>query len=69
MIEPISIYGSEVWGYENLKFIEQIYLKYCKRVIQIRNITPNFMVLGELGGFLIEVKVKLRMISFWSNSK
>jgi hypothetical protein len=69
MIEPILIYGSEVWGYENLKFIKQIHLKYCKRVIQVRNITPNFMVLGELGRFLIEVKVKLRMISFWSNSK
>ena len=66
MIEPILIYGSEVCGYENLKFIEQIHLKYCKRVLQVRNTTPNFMVLGELGRFPIEVKVKLKMISFWS---
>jgi hypothetical protein len=28
MIEPILLYGSEVWGYENLKFIEQIQLKF-----------------------------------------
>jgi hypothetical protein len=27
MIERILIDGSEVWGYENLKFIEQIHLK------------------------------------------
>jgi hypothetical protein len=33
MIELILIYGSEVWGYDNLKFIEQIHLKYCKRVL------------------------------------
>jgi hypothetical protein len=26
MIEPILLYGSEVWGYENLKILEQIQL-------------------------------------------
>jgi hypothetical protein len=66
MIEPILIYGSGVWEYENLKFIQQIHLKYCKRVLQVRNTNPNFMVLGELGRFPIEVKVKLKIISFWS---
>ena len=53
MIEPILIDGSEVWGYENLKFIEQIHLKYRKRVLQVRNTTPNLMVLGELGRYPI----------------
>ena len=66
MIEQIFIHGSEVWGYEHLKFIEQIHLKYRKRVLQVRNTTPNFMVLGKLGRYPIEVKFKLRMISFWS---
>ena len=28
MIEPILLYGSEVWGYEHLKVIEQIQLKF-----------------------------------------
>jgi hypothetical protein len=28
MIEPILLYGSEVWGYENLKILEQIHLKF-----------------------------------------
>ena len=66
MIEPILLYGSEVWGYENLKIIEQIHLKFCKRILKIRNTTPTFMVYGELGRFPLEIRVKLRMISFWS---
>jgi hypothetical protein len=66
MIEPILLYGSEVWGYENLKVIEQIQLKFCKRILKVRNTTPHFMIYGELGRFPLEIRVKLRMIAFWS---
>ena len=51
MIEPILLYGSEVWGYENLKILEQIHLKFCKRILKVRNTTPNFIVYGELCRF------------------
>ena len=65
MIEPILLYGSEVWGFENLKIIEQTHLKFYKRVLKVRNTTPNFMVYGELGRFPLEVKIKVRMILYW----
>jgi hypothetical protein len=65
MIEPILLYGSEVWGYENLKLLEQIHFKFCKRILKVRNTTPNFIVYGELGRFPLEIRVKLRMISYW----
>ena len=31
MVEPILLYGSEIWGYENGKIIEQVHLSFCKR--------------------------------------
>jgi hypothetical protein len=65
MIEPILLYGSEVWGYENLKILEQIHLKFCKRILKVRNTTPSFIVYGELGRFPLEIRVKLRTISYW----
>ena len=65
MVEPILLYGSEIWGYENVKLIEQVHLKYCKRILNVRNTTPNFMVYGELGRFPLEINLKMRMISFW----
>jgi hypothetical protein len=65
MIEPILLYVSEVWGYENLKILEQIHLKFCKRILKDRNTTPSFIVYGELGRFPLEIRVKLRTISYW----
>jgi hypothetical protein len=41
MIEPILLYGSEVWGYENLKILEQMHLKFCKRILKVRNTKNN----------------------------
>ena len=27
---PILVYGSEVWGYSNLDYIENLHFKFCK---------------------------------------
>lgn len=64
MVEPILLYGSEIWGFENLKNIEQVHLSFCKRILKVRSTTPNYMVYGELGRFPLEIKVKLRTVSF-----
>ena len=65
MVEPILLYGSEVWGFENIKIIEQVHLSFCKRILKVRSSTPNYMVYAELGRFPLEIPVKIKMISFW----
>ena len=31
LVEPILLYGAEVWGFENLDIIERVHLQFCKR--------------------------------------
>ena len=66
LIEPILLYGSEVWGFENSAIVERVHLQFCKRILGVRKSTPNFMVYGELGRFPLDINIKLRMISFFN---
>ena len=64
-IEPILLYGCEIWGFENLAILEQFQIKYVKQILGLRQNTPNYMVLGESGKIPLAVQVKSRMIMFW----
>ena len=66
MVVPILLYGSEVWGiYEN-KEIDKLHIKFCKRILGVRQQTPNIAVLGELGRFPLSVISKQRSIIYWT---
>ena len=64
-IEPILLYGAEVWGFENLAPLETFQLKYLKHMLGVRPSTPTYMTLGEAGKVPISVKIKQQMIMFW----
>ena len=65
MITPILLYGSEVWGCENVDVIDQFYLKFCKSLLDVKQTTPSVMVYGELGTILLHLKIKSRVLNFW----
>ena len=65
MITPILLYGSEVWGCENVDLIDHFYLKYCRSLSDVKHTTPNIMVYGEFGIIPLHLKIKARVWNFW----
>jgi hypothetical protein len=49
LVELIILYGSEVLGFWKSTNHGKIHLKFCKRILNLRLTTPNYMVYGELG--------------------
>ena len=66
IVQPILLYGCEVWGYGNNKVIERVHLKFCKLLLQLKKSTPDFMIYGELGRYSLDIRIKLRMLNYWS---
>ena len=64
-IEPILLYGCEVWGFENVSSIEKFRLKMYKTILKARQSTPSYMIYGELGLTPLLCSIQSRMISFW----
>lgn len=66
IVKPILLYGCEVWGFGNIALVEKLHLKVYKHILNLKSSTPNYMVYGELGKYLLIINVKVRMIVFWS---
>ena len=64
-LDPILLYGSEVWGYETVNVLDQFQLKITKQLLGVRKSTPAYMVYGEIGIIPISVIIKKRMFMYW----
>ena len=65
LIEPILLYGSEIWGFNKLDQVEVFYRSFIKQILHLNKSTPNSIVYGEIGSSKLENKIYGRMISFW----
>ena len=64
-ILPILLYGCEIWGFNNIKLIENVQNQFLRTITKLRKSTPIYMLYGELGITPIEVHIKSCMVGFW----
>ena len=76
IIEPIALYGSEVWGPLNQEFgkwdkhpIETLHAEFCKHILKLHRNTTNNACRAELGQFPLLIKIQKRAIKFWKHLK
>jgi hypothetical protein len=40
---PILTYSCEVWGFENCAEIEKVHLRFCKKILKVRQTIENIL--------------------------
>ena len=64
-IQPILLYGSEIWGFSRFECIEKIHLLACKKFLCVGLSTPSCMVYGECGRYPLYINAYMRCLKFW----
>jgi hypothetical protein len=67
LVTPILSYSSEIWGFTKSKEIERIHLKFCKRLLKVKQNTCSAGVYGELGRYPLYIQRYVRIIKYWFN--
>ena len=67
MIEPILLYGSDLWGSSKVctKNINKIYLWFIRIILNIKATTPNIITMGESGIIPPKVKCHINTILYF----
>ena len=66
----IIIHGCEVWGHENMYYIETVHVNFCKLLLTLQISTPicgvDFRNYGRtIGRLQLRTEVDKRMANFW----
>lgn len=64
-VQPVLLYGAEIWGFEKNMDIEKVHLFAMKRFLNVDSRTPNDFVYGELGRFPVYLNSYMKCIKYW----
>jgi len=64
-VQPLLLYGAEIWGVDNCDVIEGVHLFALKRFLNVSMQTPNSMVYGETGRHPLQINAMTRSVKYW----
>ena len=65
LVLPIICYGSELYGFQEIKEFERLHLHYLKSILGVPAKTTNLFVYGETGRLPLKYRITKGIISFW----
>ena len=64
-ILPVLQYGCKVWGFQNIKMLENVQNRFLRSIGKLRKSTQIYMVYAEIGTKPTDTYIKSRMIGYW----
>ena len=64
-IQTILLYGSELWGLDDISIIESVHIFSLKKILNVPLFTPNIMVYGDTGRYQLRINSVLRCVKYW----
>ena len=64
-IQPILLYGGEIWGIDDCHVIESVHLSVLKQYLNVASRTPNTLVYGETGRYPLYINAVIKAIKYW----
>jgi len=64
-ISPILLYGAEIWGYKQYKVLEDVHIKFCKKILGLPKQASNNAVMGECGRFPLVISCQKKCVAYW----
>ena len=65
LVLPIALYGSEVWGFEDIAQIEVFHRKFLRNILGVHKSVTSCMIYGETGRYKLSNTVHMRTLNFW----
>lgn len=65
-VQPVMLYGAEVWGPNDCGLADKLQLKFLKYLLKLKSSTTSLMVRGETGVYPMSLSIKQRVLNYWA---